>query len=81
MVGATGAVGETVLAILDERKFPVGELVALAGTTRPDSSLGEIADREESCRLRFRRRRHCVFFGRRIGFTPARRAYPQPAPP
>ena len=30
MVGATGAVGEAVLAILDERKFPVGELVALA---------------------------------------------------
>src|SRR4029453_10629233 len=30
MVGATGAVGEAVLAILDERKFPVGQLVALA---------------------------------------------------
>ena len=30
MVGATGAVGEAVLAILDERKFPIGELVPLA---------------------------------------------------
>jgi aspartate-semialdehyde dehydrogenase len=30
MVGATGAVGETVLAILAERDFPVGELVPLA---------------------------------------------------
>ena len=30
MVGATGAVGEAVLAILKERKFPVGELVPLA---------------------------------------------------
>ena len=30
MVGATGAVGEAVLSILDERKFPVGELVPLA---------------------------------------------------
>ncbi|MBX3699407.1 MAG: aspartate-semialdehyde dehydrogenase [Dokdonella sp.] len=30
MVGATGAVGETLLAILAERRFPVGELVALA---------------------------------------------------
>jgi aspartate-semialdehyde dehydrogenase len=30
MVGATGAVGETVLAILAERDFPVSELVALA---------------------------------------------------
>ena len=30
MVGATGAVGETLLAILAERKFPVAELVALA---------------------------------------------------
>ncbi len=30
VVGATGAVGETMLAILEERNFPVGELVALA---------------------------------------------------
>ena len=30
VVGATGAVGETILSILAERGFPVGELVALA---------------------------------------------------
>ncbi len=30
VVGATGAVGETMLAILEERDFPVGRLVALA---------------------------------------------------
>ena len=30
VVGATGAVGETMLSILAERQFPVGELVALA---------------------------------------------------
>ncbi|MCE5233475.1 MAG: aspartate-semialdehyde dehydrogenase [Mizugakiibacter sp.] len=30
MVGATGAVGEALLSILAERKFPVGELVPLA---------------------------------------------------
>ncbi len=30
VVGATGAVGETMLAILAERNFPVGDLVALA---------------------------------------------------
>jgi aspartate-semialdehyde dehydrogenase len=30
MVGATGAVGETLLAILAERDFPIGELVPLA---------------------------------------------------
>jgi aspartate-semialdehyde dehydrogenase len=30
VVGATGAVGEVMLAILAERDFPVGELVALA---------------------------------------------------
>ena len=30
VVGATGAVGETMLAILAERRFPIGELVALA---------------------------------------------------
>jgi aspartate-semialdehyde dehydrogenase len=30
VVGATGAVGEAMLAVLAERRFPVGELVALA---------------------------------------------------
>ena len=30
VVGATGAVGEVMLAILAERKFPISELVALA---------------------------------------------------
>jgi aspartate-semialdehyde dehydrogenase len=30
MVGATGAVGETLLAILAERDFPISELVPLA---------------------------------------------------
>lgn len=30
MVGATGAVGETLLAILEQRKFPISELVPLA---------------------------------------------------
>lgn len=30
VVGATGAVGETMLSILHERNFPVGELIALA---------------------------------------------------
>jgi len=30
VVGATGAVGETLISILEERKFPVGELYALA---------------------------------------------------
>src|SRR5689334_18835230 len=30
VVGATGAVGETMLSILRERDFPVGELVPLA---------------------------------------------------
>ena len=30
VVGATGAVGETMLAILEQRDFPVGELIPLA---------------------------------------------------
>ena len=30
VVGATGAVGETMLSILAERKFPVGNLFPLA---------------------------------------------------
>lgn len=32
VVGATGAVGEVMLSILAERKFPVGELIALASS-------------------------------------------------
>ncbi|MFI4969595.1 MAG: aspartate-semialdehyde dehydrogenase [Lysobacterales bacterium] len=45
IVGATGAVGETLLAILQERKFPIGELVLLASER---SAGGKIAfgDRE-----------------------------------
>jgi aspartate-semialdehyde dehydrogenase len=38
VVGATGAVGETMLAILAERRFPVGELVAL-GSERSAGSV------------------------------------------
>jgi len=40
VVGATGAVGETMLSVLAERKFPVGELVALASER---SAGGEVA--------------------------------------
>ncbi|MFC7301578.1 aspartate-semialdehyde dehydrogenase [Cognatiluteimonas weifangensis] len=40
VVGATGAVGEAMLAILAERAFPVGELVALASER---SAGGEVA--------------------------------------
>ena len=32
VVGATGAVGEAMLAILEERNFPVGEVYALASS-------------------------------------------------
>ncbi len=42
MVGATGAVGETLLAILAERDFPVSELVPLASER---SRLGGYCDR------------------------------------
>lgn len=39
VVGATGVVGETLLAILAERKFPVGELVALASARSAGATL------------------------------------------
>ena len=32
IVGATGAVGETMLSILEQRNFPVGEVYALASS-------------------------------------------------
>jgi len=39
MVGATGAVGETVLNILQERVFPISELVALASERSAGSTI------------------------------------------
>lgn len=38
VVGATGAVGETMLSILEERKFPINKIIPLAS----DKSAGEI---------------------------------------
>jgi aspartate-semialdehyde dehydrogenase len=40
MVGATGAVGEALLSILEEREFPVGELVPLASERSAGETLG-----------------------------------------
>jgi len=40
MVGATGAVGETLLSILEERNFPVAELVPLASERSAGSTVG-----------------------------------------
>ena len=45
VVGATGAVGETMLAILAERRFPISELVALA-SERSAGSYVDFADDE-----------------------------------
>ena len=39
VVGATGAVGETMLAILEQRDFPVGELIPLASTRSAGKSI------------------------------------------
>ena len=39
VVGATGAVGETMLAILEARDFPVGELIALASARSAGSTI------------------------------------------
>ena len=39
VVGATGAVGEVVLKLLAERKFPVGELRALASSRSAGTSV------------------------------------------
>ncbi|MGY1457824.1 MULTISPECIES: aspartate-semialdehyde dehydrogenase [unclassified Luteimonas] len=49
VVGATGAVGETMLAILSERNFPVRELVALASAR---SAGGVVAFGEEEVVVR-----------------------------
>ena len=49
VVGATGAVGETMLSVLAERKFPVGELVALASER---SAGGEVAFGDDEVMVR-----------------------------
>ncbi|HEY0230904.1 MAG TPA: aspartate-semialdehyde dehydrogenase [Dokdonella sp.] len=49
IVGATGAVGETLLAVLKERKFPIAELVPLA-SQRSAGSTVTFGDREVSVR-------------------------------
>jgi aspartate-semialdehyde dehydrogenase len=48
VVGATGAVGQKVLQVLEERKFPVGELV-LFSSPRSAGSLVAFAGRELRC--------------------------------
>jgi aspartate-semialdehyde dehydrogenase len=40
MVGATGVVGEALLSILEEREFPVGELMPLASERSAGSTVG-----------------------------------------
>lgn len=40
VAGATGAVGEALLAILEERKFPIGELVPLASARSAGGKIG-----------------------------------------
>src|SRR5690606_30846281 len=40
IAGATGAVGEALLSLLAERRFPVGELVALAGERSAGDKVG-----------------------------------------
>jgi aspartate-semialdehyde dehydrogenase len=49
VVGATGAVGETMLSVLAERKFPVGEIVALASER---SAGGEVAFGDDEVMVR-----------------------------
>jgi aspartate-semialdehyde dehydrogenase len=44
VVGATGAVGETMLSILAQRKFPVGEVYALA-SSRSEGKRVEFGDK------------------------------------
>ena len=54
VVGATGAVGETMLAILAERRFPVSEVVALASER---SAGGSVKFGEQDIVVRYARER------------------------
>src|SRR5690606_5159942 len=48
VVGATGAVGETMISVLEERQFPVGTLVPLASSRSAGS---RVAFRGEQVRV------------------------------
>ena len=70
VVGATGNVGREMLNILDERKFPADEVVALASrrSMGVEVSYGDRTLKCQSARaLRFQRRRYLPDVGGRRG--------------
>ena len=83
VVGATGNVGNEMLQILAERKFPVDEVVALASerSTGKEVSFGDDRTLEGAGprRLRLPRLRHRPVLARGQGLGRATR--PRPRPP
>ena len=47
VLGATGAVGQELLALLSERQFPVGELIALASARSAAASICSTCNRSQ----------------------------------
>ena len=84
VVGATGVVGRTMIQILNEREFPVGELRLLASGRSAGS---DRLDRGSHARDRrsgpgcVRRRRHRALLGRRRHLAASSRPRPSPMAP
>ena len=75
VVGATGVVGRTMIAVLNEREFPVGELRLLASGRSAGRTLsidGSDARDRRSDAGRLRRRRYRAVLGRRRRLEGAR---------
>ena len=82
VVGATGVVGRTMIQVLLEREFPVGELRLLASERsagRMVSVEGQTLEVQARHRRRVRGRRHRPVLGRRRRLARARARSPPPA--
>ena len=82
VVGATGVVGRTMIQVLNEREFPVGELRLLASGDRPAGpcrSTAATLEIGEAVARRLRGRRHRAVLGRRRHLARAGARPPSPA--
>ncbi len=83
VVGATGLVGETMIKVLEERKFPVGQLFALASNRSIGKTVqfkGRAVARAGPRHVRFQPGADRAFLRRRLPFRASlRRRLPRPA--
>ena len=84
VLGATGAVGETLLKVLEEREFPLDELRLLASERSAGQTSrfrGEDVEVQLAARRLVRRHRHRDLLGRRRPLAHVRAASRSPPAP